>query len=169
MSDLILSLLQKEIEQEATVTRKMLALVPDDKHDWKPHEKSMTLKALAVHIAEIPAWSQLAVDTESIDFAIAYEATPCNNNADLLGIFEKSTTSGLEALGRTSDELLLNGTWTMYYGEHKIATLTKYETVRHSLSQTIHHRAQLGVFLRLLNIPIPGTYGPSADDQGGGL
>lgn len=167
MADLIISLLRKEIEQEAATTRKMLALVPDDKHDWKPHEKSMPMKQLAVHIAEIPSWSKLAVDTDSIDFAVAYEPTPCNNNADLLGIFEKSSAEGLEALGRATDEQIINGTWTMYYGDHKIDTLTKYETIRHSLSQTAHHRAQLGVYLRLLNIPIPGSYGPSADDSMG--
>lgn len=167
MADLIISLLQKEIGQEAVSTRKMLALVPDDKHDWKPHEKSMSMKQLALHIADIPSWPKLAVDTESINFADSQEAPVYNNNADLLAIFDKASAEGHEALGRANDELLVNGTWTMYYGEHKIDTLSKYETVRHSLSQTAHHRAQLGVYLRLLNIAIPGVYGPSADDSMG--
>lgn len=166
MADLIPMLLQ-EIEQEAIATRKILAIVPDDKHDWKPHEKSMSMKQLAVHLAEIPEWAQLAVETEGIDFAKGYEPTPCNNNAELMGIFENSLKKGLEALGKANEDMLVNGTWSMHAGEHHIATLSKYETIRHSISQTIHHRAQLGVFLRLLNIPIPGTYGPSADDQGG--
>jgi uncharacterized damage-inducible protein DinB len=166
MANLIPLLLQ-EIEQEASSTRKMLTLVPDDKHDWKPHEKSMSMKQLAVHIAEIPEWVQLAVETESIDFAKGYAPTPCNNNAELMGIFENALKSGIEALGKANDELLINGTWSMHMGDHHIATLSKYETVRHSISQTIHHRAQLGVYLRLLNIPIPGTYGPSADDSMG--
>ena len=167
MAQLIISLLQKEIEQEAASTRKMLALIPDDKMDFKPHEKSMVMKQLALHIAEIPTWSKLAVDTESINFADSYDAPVYDKNADLMAVFEKSSADGLEALARANDELILNGTWTMYYGEHKIGTLTKYETIRHSLSQTAHHRAQLGVYLRLLNIPIPGVYGPSADDSMG--
>ena len=167
MADLIISLLRKEIEQEAVTTRKMLALVPDDKHDWKPHEKSMAMKQLALHIADIPSWSKLAIDTESINFADSQEAPVYNNNADLLAIFDKSSADGAEAMSRTNDEFIVNGTWTMFYGDHKIGTLSKYETIRHSLSQTAHHRAQLGVYLRLLNIPIPGSYGPSADDSMG--
>lgn len=167
MTQVITDLLKKEIEQEAVSTRKMLALIPDDKQDWKAHEKSMTLKQLALHIADIPSWPKLAVDTESINFADQQEAPVYNTNDDLLAIFDKSSADGLEALGRATDDLLLNGTWTMFYGEHKIGTLSKYETVRHSLSQTAHHRAQLGVYLRLLNIPIPGVYGPSADDTMG--
>lgn len=167
MADLIISLLKKEIEMEAESTRKLLALVPDNQLGFKPHEKSMLMKQLALHIADIPSWSKLAVDTDKINFADPNEAPVYNTNSDLLAIFDKSSTDGLDALNRATDELLLNGTWTMYYGEHKIATLSKYETVRHSLSQTAHHRAQLGVYLRLLNIPIPGVYGPSADDSKG--
>ena len=166
MADLIPMLMQ-EIQQEASVTRKMLALVPDNKHDWQPHEKSMTMKALAVHIAEIPEWAQLAVETEGIDFANGYKATECSNNAELMNIFENSVKKGIEALGKANEDLLINGTWTMRAGDHIIATLSKYDTIRHSISQTIHHRAQLGVYLRLLNIPIPGSYGPSADDSSG--
>jgi len=163
----IIPLLLKEIEQEANATRKMLAIIPEDKYDWKPHEKSMSMQQLAVHIAEIPQWVQLAIETEELDFAQGYAPSVCNNNGDLLQIFDTSVAAGINALEKADDVLLLNGTWTMRAGEHLIATLSKYETIRHSISQTIHHRAQLGVYLRLLNIPIPGTYGPSADEQAG--
>ena len=163
----LIPLLLKEIEQEANATRKMLAIIPEDKYDWKPHEKSMSMRQLAVHIAEIPQWVQLAIETEEIDFAQGYAPSVCHNNTELLQIFTSSLSAGINALEKADDVLLLNGTWTMRAGEHLIATLSKYETIRHSISQTIHHRAQLGVYLRLLNIPIPGTYGPSADEQAG--
>jgi uncharacterized damage-inducible protein DinB len=163
----LIPLLLKEIEQEANATRKMLAIIPEDKYDWKPHEKSMSMQQLAVHIAEIPQWVQLAIETEELDFAQGYAPSVCNNNADLLQIFDTSVAAGINALHKADDVLLLNGTWSMRVGEQHIATLSKYETIRHSISQTIHHRAQLGVYLRLLNIAIPGTYGPSADEQAG--
>jgi uncharacterized damage-inducible protein DinB len=154
---IITELLQKELQQEAVVTRKMLALVPEDKYSWKPHERSMSMIQLATHIAELPSWIGMGLNTEGIDFA---------NNGELLALFEKNLAEADAQLAAFPDASL-NGTWTMRAGEHVIAVLSKYDTIRHAISQTIHHRAQLGVFLRLLNIPIPGTYGPSADDSGG--
>lgn len=168
MVDLIISLLQTEIEREAAITRKMLALVPSDKYDWKPHQKSMSFKQLAVHIAEIPAWVDMAINKEVLDFAAGdYKPSVVNNQEDLLALFEKSLEEGNEALHGTTDEFILKGTWTMKAGDHIIMTLSKYETIRHAISQTIHHRAQLGVYLRLNDILLPVTYGASADDKGG--
>jgi uncharacterized damage-inducible protein DinB len=164
---IITELLQKELQQEAVVTRKMLALVPEDKYSWKPHERSMSMIQLATHIAELPSWIGMGLNTEGIDFAsFNYEPTPIANNGELLALFEKNLAEADAQLAAFPDASL-NGTWTMRAGEHVIAVLSKYDTIRHAISQTIHHRAQLGVFLRLLNIPIPGTYGPSADDSGG--
>lgn len=161
----IIPALLKEFEAEAAITRKMLALVPDDKLDWQPHPKSMKMRNLAVHLAEIPSWVKMAMTTDGIDFStMDYTPTPITNNADLLKIFEGSVAEGRETLA-TAKEADLLGKWTMRNGEHILADLTKYETIRHSYSQTTHHRAQLGVYLRLLEIPIPGTYGPSADEQ----
>jgi uncharacterized damage-inducible protein DinB len=160
----ILALLLAEFEQEAKVTRKMLALVPMDKLDWAPHEKSMKLGALSTHIAELPSWVTLGFDTEELDFATApYEPANIESNADLLALFEKSYQSGKESLIKAKEEDL-TGRWILRTGETIHADMSKYEIVRHSFSQTSHHRAQLGVYLRLLNIPIPGSYGPSADD-----
>lgn len=154
-----------EIQQEAKTTRKMLQLVPDNKLDWQPHPKSMTMKQLATHIAEIPEWAELALKTEGIDFAAGpYEPAEVNQNADLLAIFEQSLSKAQAALNE-AQETDLDGTWTMRSGDQVLASLSKGDTIRHSLSQTIHHRAQLGVYLRLLDIPIPGTYGPCADDN----
>ena len=158
-------LLLTEVDAEASITRRMLAIVPADEAGYKPHERSMKMHDLVVHIAEIPGWISMAINTEELDFAaMDYTPTPWTSTEELLGIFEKSLASGRAALEGAPDELLLNGSWTMRMGEKVLSVLSKYETIRHSLAQTIHHRAQLGVYLRLLDIKIPGSYGPSADE-----
>ncbi len=161
----VLPLLKKEMEQEAHTTRKMLKLVPFDKSGWKPHEKSTTLQNLAVHIAELPSWVSMAFNTSELDFAtMDYKPTEVANIEALLNLFEKSLSSGLDSLSKAKEEDLLP-TWIMRSGEQVHATYTKYEVIRHAFAQTTHHRAQLGVYLRLQNIPIPGSYGPSADEM----
>ena len=161
----IIELLLTELEREAQVTRKMLALVPADKFDWTPHEKSMKMKALATHVAELPSWVTLGLTTEELDFATApYEPASVEATSDILALFEKSYEDGRRSLTQAKEEDL-TGKWVLRNAEQIYATMTKYEIIRHAYSQTIHHRAQLGVYLRLLNIPIPGSYGPSADDQ----
>jgi uncharacterized damage-inducible protein DinB len=155
----------KEIDSEAETTREMLSRVPEDKYDWQPHPKSMTVRQLATHIAELPGWITIGLTTDELDFAKnAYKPELINSNADLLATFEKNLANGREQLAATNDEVLAL-TWTMREGEAIYMQCTKGEVVRISISQTIHHRAQLGVFLRLLNIPIPGSYGPSADEM----
>ena len=160
----IIELLLTELEREAHITRKMLALVPIDQLDWAPHEKSMKMKALATHLAELPSWVKLGLTTEELDFATApYEPANFLTTADLLALFEKSYEEARASLGEAREENL-TGKWVLRNAEEIYATMTKYEIIRHAYSQTTHHRAQLGVYLRLLNIPIPGSYGPSADD-----
>lgn len=166
MKKTIVELLLKEIAMEAGPTRKMLSLVPDEDFDWKPHAKSMSFRQLAVHIAEIPGWIALAVQTDVLDFAGGYQPTQADTAQDLLRIFDENYANGRAALSETNDEFLLNNTWTMKMGEQVLMTLSKYETIRHAIAQNIHHRAQLGVYLRLKNIAIPGAYGPSADEMG---
>lgn len=160
----IIQLLVKEMEQEAAITRKMLERVPDDKFDWKPHEKSMALLPLATHIAELPTWTSMALNTSELDFAtMDYKPTPVSKTSDLLELHERSLQDGLSRLKQaTEDELWPD--WTLRNGEQIYSTTSKYEVIRMSFAQIIHHRAQLGVYLRLLNIPIPGSYGPSADE-----
>jgi uncharacterized damage-inducible protein DinB len=161
----ILPLLKKEMEQEAAITRKILERMPTDKLGWKPHEKSMTMQNLAVHIAELPSWVSMAFNTSELDFAVMdYTPTEVSNSGDIIALFEKSLASGLDSLSKAKEEDLLP-IWTMRSGEQIHATMTKYEVVRHAFAQTTHHRAQLGVYLRLLHIAIPGSYGPSADEM----
>jgi len=159
-----ISLFQKELEREAIATRKMLAAVPEDKWDWKPHPKSMNMLQLTTHIAELPTWIGMALNTTELDFAgMDFTPTPVKDTAALVELFEKSLADGREQLASGKEETL-DEPWTMRNGEQIYSTEPKAEIIRMSLSQIIHHRAQLGVFLRLLDVPIPGSYGPSADD-----
>jgi uncharacterized damage-inducible protein DinB len=161
-----ISLIQKELEREAVTTRKMLALVPEEKFDWKPHPKSMVMMNLATHIAELPTWVSMVLNTDELDFAAnEYKPTIVKDNAELMELFEKSLEDGLAPLDDSKEDLL-SKTWTLRMGEQILTTGTKADMIRHALSQVIHHRAQLGVYLRLLDIPIPGSYGPSADEMG---
>ncbi|WP_199117719.1 DinB family protein [Pedobacter sp. ASV28] len=161
----IIEELLKELAYEAEITRKFLKIVPVEKFDWAPHEKSMKMKALATHLAELPSWIGLALNTEGLDFATTpYEPVEIKDHADLLVYLNENVATAKADLEKIT-EADLDGRWVMRSGETIHADLSKYETIRHSFSQTSHHRAQLGVYLRLLNIPIPGTYGPSADDH----
>jgi uncharacterized damage-inducible protein DinB len=156
----------KELGQEAVTTRKMLAIVPEDKLDWAPHRKSMTIRRLAAHIAELPGWVAMAIKTDELDFANnPYESYPIKGREDLLAYHEKSLKEGTDALNATT-EAELDKLWTLRNGEEIYSKESKADVIRMSISQTIHHRAQLGVFLRLLDIRIPGSYGPSADEMG---
>jgi uncharacterized damage-inducible protein DinB len=162
--NIIIPFFKKQAAEEADNTRKMLKIVPEDKYDWKPHPKSMSVRQLATHIAELPGWIPMAINTDTLDFSVGdYKPTPIANNNDLLSVFEENHSKALEALSQTKDEFLQN-MWTMKNGDRIYLSITKEDVIRMAISQTIHHRAQMGVFLRLLNIPIPGSYGPSADE-----
>jgi len=154
---------QQFIEEGAT-TRKMLSRIPDDKFDYKPHVKSMDIKRLATHIADLPGWLHFTLTTDELDFQKPYEMPEINTTKDLVDFFEKRYNEGLSVLV-PENEQLLDKPWTLRNGEKIYSTSPKIDIIRMALSQQIHHRAQLGVFLRLLDIPIPGSYGPSADEN----
>ena len=163
MQKLILMFL-KEMEQESKTTRKFLSLLPEDKYDGKPGEKSMTIQRLATHLAELPSWVAMAVHTDELNFeAGSYVPKVLKSNAELLDLLEKSLDEARQSLEKTPDELLEKN-WVMRSGETIYSKSTKAEVIRMTFCQIVHHRAQLGVYLRLLNIPLPGSYGPSADD-----
>ncbi|MBK9014099.1 MAG: DinB family protein [Saprospiraceae bacterium] len=162
----IISLFIRELEAEALTTRKMLSLIPTDKLDWQPHPKSMVMRNLAVHIAELPSWISMAFTADELDFAAApYEPTPADSAEVLLAIFEKSMVDGKAQLVE-ENTARLGERWVLRHGDMILWDADRWGVVRMALSQMIHHRAQLGVYLRLLDIPIPGSYGPSADEQG---
>ena len=161
----LIKIFSNELEQESVSTRKMLEIVPDDKYDWQPHPKSMTIRALTTHIAEIPGWIEHGITNDGLDFsATPYNPKVINNTKELLEAFEESLAKGKSQLVE-ENEGKLDGRWIMRNGDTVLMDLSKAEVIRHSLCQLIHHRAQLGVYLRLLDIPIPGCYGPSADEM----
>ena len=156
----------KELEAESKTTRKMFERVPDEKFSWKPHEKSMTLSQLVTHIAELPTWLKMILDTEELDFAKSrYKPALLTGRTALLEFFEQSLVVGKTALDEASPSQL-GENWSMRNGAQVFFTRPKEEMIRSVFCQVVHHRAQLGVYLRLLDIPIPGSYGPSADEQG---
>src|SRR5687768_2556253 len=161
----MIKMLLTEMDREAQTTRKMLACVPNDKYDWKPHEKSMNIRRLATHIAELPSWVSMTLTTSELDFANnPYQPEVINNTAELLAYFERSYTDGRAHLEKATDKDLAPN-WTLRNGEQIYSVESKGDVIRMSYCQIVHHRAQLGVFLRLLDVPIPGSYGPSADEM----
>ncbi len=161
----LIQMFLKEMDREAQTTRKMLERVPDDKYDWKPHEKSMSIRQLATHIAELPSWVSMVLTTDELDFASSpYQQRAINNTKELPAYFESSLADGRTQLEKATDNELVPN-WTLRNGEEIYSVESKADVIRMSYCQTVHHRAQLGVFLRLLNVPIPGSYGPSADEM----
>ena len=158
---------KQELEIEAVQTRRMLKIVPEDKIDWRPHPKSMKIKSLAMHIAEMPLMIALALKYPRWDFANSpYPAVKCNTVEDLMNRYEYSISEAKNALADTKDDIL-EEPWSMGMGDVTYFAMPRWQAVRHAFGQNAHHRAQLQVCLRLLNIPVPGPYGPSADEMDG--
>lgn len=155
-----------EFRLEADMTRKFLERFPDEQPDWKPHEKSMTIGKLASHIVDMPNWAPTILDAEVFDFATSDYQVPSWRTKDaLLEGHEETRTTFLKALEDRSDDHL-GVTWQLRMGEQVISAMPRDAAIRHFiLSHSVHHRAQLGVYYRLLGIPVPGAYGPSADDD----
>jgi uncharacterized damage-inducible protein DinB len=161
----IVKLFEKELENESEVTKKMLSRIPLDKLDWQPHSKSMTVERLSNHLAELPFWVDMSLHQSVLDFEkTPYQPTTYRTHEELLSFWDKGLENAREAFSRANDDML-DDKWVLCSGDQVHWETTKGEAVRMSISQVIHHRAQLGVFLRLLDVPIPGSYGPSADEN----
>jgi uncharacterized damage-inducible protein DinB len=154
-----------EFDQEMANTRRVLERVPADKFSWQPHDKSMAFGRLAVHVAELPTWTTMTLNTNELDFAATpYNPAKAETTQDLLNIFDKATAEARAALAAASDEELFKP-WTLRNGEHQIFSLPKIAVLRgFVMNHIIHHRGQLTVYLRLNDVPVPGLYGPSADE-----
>ncbi len=156
-------ILLQELTLEAKVTRKYLALVPFNKMDFRPAEKSEKLGRLAIHVAEILAWFINVAESNKLDF-INFEPEDIKTTEELLQYFDNLLAKATLALQKVKDEDL-DEAWTMAHGEEIYFTLPKKQVLRvFCMNHLVHHRAQLGVYLRLLAIALPATYGPSADD-----
>ena len=156
--------LLNELKGEAIVTRKYLERVPFDKQDFQPHEKSEKLGRLAIHVAEIIAWWKECIINDELDF-INFEPKEINSTEELLAYFDELLKEAIETLSEAKNKDF-EKEWSMRHGEDILFTLPKKQVVRtFCMNHLIHHRAQLGVYLRILDIPVPATYGPSADDE----
>lgn len=160
------SALIAELKMEAANTRKILERVPTDKNDWRPHAKSMALGRLATHVAEIPNWVTTILTTDELDFAKSeFKSHVASSNQELLDILSKSVDEGVKVLENSTDADY-EKMWTMRNGNQVYFTLPKKVVLRtFAYSHNFHHRAQLGVYLRLLDVPVPGMYGPTADEM----
>jgi len=154
-----------ELNQQASNTRNVLERIPEDKLTWKPHEKSTQIGRLGMHIAELPNTIVRAIETESFDFA----ATPFkpvfpNRTAEIIETFEKTLQKATETLAKTQDDQLAI-IWRATRGAQLVWEMPRSAVIRNTLNHIIHHRGQLTVFLRLLDVPIPKTFGPTADER----
>lgn len=154
-----------ELKQEAVATRKMLERVPEASLSWRPHEKSMTLQRLAGHVAELPSLIVPTLTQDELDFAAGdFQPFQPTSVASLLDTFDRNIDAAITLLGKQSDEHLLKS-WRLRSGEHVIAEAPRIGILRTlALNHIIHHRGQLSVYLRLLNVPLPSVYGPTADE-----
>jgi uncharacterized damage-inducible protein DinB len=154
----------QEFDNEAGTTRRVLERVPSDKLGWKPHEKSMSLGVLALHVAASPAvicgWAAQDETT------FKGEATPPpTSTAEILAAHDQGVKTVKETLGKLGDEGLTK-MWTAKAGGNTLMTMPKTALVRSIvMNHWIHHRGQLSVYLRLLDVPVPSIYGPSADEN----
>ena len=161
----IAQMLLPEFDMEMANTRKMLERVPDGKFDYKPHQKSMSLGRLAAHTGEIPSYASATIRFERMDFTGEEKQFSPATRKELLDAFDKNVAEARELLSKVSDEELMK-TWTLTYKGQQIFAMPRVAVLRSMvMSHLIHHRAQLGVYLRMNNVEIPGMYGPSGDEM----
>jgi uncharacterized damage-inducible protein DinB len=160
-----LSLLYPDLEQELATTRRILERVPDGKEDWRPHDKSMTLGVLSNHVAQLPGFGIMMVTTDEFDRASGPpQQANAANSAERLKVFDEVSAKLKQLLQTlTWDKAMLP--WRFKFGDRVIVEGARAKLIRTMvITHIAHHRAQLGVYLRLLGVPIPGSYGPSADE-----
>jgi uncharacterized damage-inducible protein DinB len=166
----IVELLLPEFDAEVASTRRVLTAVPEEKFGWRPHGKSFTMQALAGHVAEVPSWTSEVLRRERFDVT---SANPPENASfkplstqQMLERFEAWVATARADLAKTTDDAMQQE-WVMTWDGYEIVRMPRYHAIRKwSLNHMVHHRGQLGVYLRLNDVKVPGVYGPSADDQG---
>ena len=153
-----------EFDHEMATSRIVIERVPEDKFAFKPHEKSMTAGRLASHIAEMPNWATVGITQDSLDLAGGYTPFEAKSRAELLAAFDKAVGGARAAIAGASDETLMKN-WSLKSGDKTLMTMPKIAVVRtFVMNHVIHHRGQLSVYLREMNVPVPSIYGPSADE-----
>src|SRR5690348_10346891 len=152
-----------EFDAEMNKTRKLLEALPEQITDWKPHQKSMAMNRLASHVAELPGWAVEAIERDSLDITPPANFNPedflCRSRQSALEKFEANIAKARKAIAAASDAHLQQP-WSLKRGAHTIFTLPRATVLRDAvMNHLIHHRAQLGVYLRLQNMAVPGMYG----------
>ncbi len=158
-----------EFEQTAINVKKTIERIPDDKFGWKPHEKSFSMGDLASHLAEIQSWINVTINTDKFDMnpkdGEEYVPLKAENKKQLLEKFDKYFEEGKKSLSE-ADDLKLDGNWSLLSAGNSLFTMPKKAVLRNLvLNHLVHHNAQLGVYLRLNDVPVPAIYGPSADEE----
>lgn len=158
-----------EFDHETATTRTLLERVPADKADWKPHAKSMSLGQLAMHIANLPVWASIALERKEFDTSPPgggrVTSPPLESASHLLQTYDDHVSAARALLARTTDaEFMVQ--WTLKTGGKSMFSMPRIAVFRSFvLNHAVHHRGQLSVYLRLLDVPIPNIYGPTADTQ----
>lgn len=152
-----------ELQYEVMLTEKFLNRIPQDKLDWRPHPKSMSIKELSNHLAEIPGYVVAIMETNGVDL-VDYQSPKLESKEEMIKLLKENASRAEAVLQKPNEDF--QKTWKLVYGETTIAEKPKMNMLRSmTLSQLPHHRAQLGVYFRLLDIPVPASYGPSADEN----
>lgn len=163
----MLDLLYSDFEAEHAATRRMLERFPDSRHDWRPHEHSRTLAELATHVADIPNRGVAILTTNEMQAGARKPPAPLTTAAELLASHDAAVVAQRAALAK-ADLASLSSDWTIKRGDQVVTRGPRYRLLRTvMMSHLVHHRAQLSVYYRLLDVPVPGMYGPSADDLAG--
>jgi uncharacterized damage-inducible protein DinB len=164
-----IELLQQEFEQEMATTRRVLERVPEDRLDWRPHPRSGTLGWLASHVATIPRWTAAVLTQDEVDVqppgSPPSQPAQASDRSHLLRLFDESVQAGRSALAAAQPEQL-GKPWRLLRGGQELFNRPRVQVLRtFVLNHLIHHRAQLCVYLRLNEVPVPSVYGPSADED----
>ncbi len=154
-----------ELATEATSTRKLLERFPIEKRDFSPHAKSWPMHKLAVHVAQLPSWLAMTMDADELDLSAPWTPAEFATVDELLAIFDESAAAARKSLEASSDDAFPK-TWTLRSGETVYLAQPRAEVVRGMcMNHLVHHRAQLTIYYRLCDVPVPGMYGPSADES----
>lgn len=154
-----------ELEREKENTKRIISRLKNEQFSYKPHEKSMTLGALANHIVELHNWVDFVLTKDTFDFHTDYQQPNLSSVEELLQTLEADFLKN-KAIIEQMDETVVFENWTLKAGDHVIVSLPKTGALRFLVTNhLVHHRGQLTVYMRLLDIPVPGVYGPSADDK----
>jgi uncharacterized damage-inducible protein DinB len=156
--------LAAELQEEAANTLKILSRIPEQELGWQPHPKSMTLGRLGMHIAELPNWMIACLQSDHVDFGKpVFQSVIPNTCEEIMEVFHKTLDQATNLL-ETATNTQLNARWQFLNQGQLLFEMPRVQVIRRELNHIIHHRGQLTVFLRLLDIPAPGMFGPSADE-----